>query len=232
MVRILDEHAAAVVRVAAFAVLSLALAGCGSNPSSQASRPGQPAPELLRPSPTVPSTPSLAVVPKSKPTHLAAAARGAPRPPAGVRPPSAGSLLWPVRGQVLTAFGEQPSGALIDGLDIVASEGTPVLAAADGVVGYAGGDLPGYGNMLMIAHPGGYVTVYAHNRHLLVGAGANVRRGQPVATVGRTGDRDVARLHFQLRAGGRPVDPERYLEAVPTVLASLAPTAAPAISAR
>ncbi|MFL5335640.1 MAG: murein hydrolase activator EnvC family protein [Geminicoccaceae bacterium] len=138
-----------------------------------------------------------------------------------------GSLLWPVQGHVRRGFGSQPSGARSDGLDITASEGTLVVAADAGVVTYAGSELQGYGNMLLIAHADGYTTIYAHNQSLLVGVGTEVRRGQPIATVGRTGDVDHPQLHFQLRAGNRPVDPTAYLETKPTIVASLAaaPTA-------
>ena len=123
-----------------------------------------------------------------------------------------GSLAWPVQGQILRAYGEQPSGARNDGLDIAATEGSPVQAVEGGVVSYAGSDLQGYGNMLMITHADGLTSVYAHNRSLLVGLGTTVDRGQAIATVGRSGAVVEAQLHFQLRAGNRPVDPQRYLE--------------------
>ena len=124
-------------------------------------------------------------------------------------PLASATARWPGRcsGQILRAYGEQPSGARNDGLDIGAAEGSPVHAVDDGVVRYAGSDLQGYGNMLLIAHADGYTSVYAHNRSLLVGIGATVHRGQPIATVGRSGAVVEAQLHFQLRAGDRPVDP-------------------------
>ena len=127
-----------------------------------------------------------------------------------------------MQGQIRRGFGAQPNGARSDGLDIVASEGTLVVAADAGVVTYAGSELQGYGKMLLIAHAGGLTTIYAHNQALLVGVGAQVQRGQPIATVGRTGDVDDPQLHFQLRAGNRPVDPTAYLEAKRTMVASLA----------
>ena len=129
----------------------------------------------------------IGAIPKSKPAGLAAAARRAEANSAAtpIRSRARGSLAWPVNGQILRAYGEQPSGARNDGLDISAAEGSPVHAVDDGVVRYAGSDLQGYGNMLLIAHADGYTSVYAHNRSLLVGIGATVHRGQPIATVGR-----------------------------------------------
>ena len=138
------------------------------------------------------------------------------------RPRIVGSLAWPVQGPIRRGFGAQPNGARSDGLDIAAGEGTLVVAADEGIVTYAGSELQGYGNMLLIAHPDGYTTVYAHNQSLLVAMGAEVRRGQPIAMVGRTGDVDDPQLHFQLRAGDRPVDPTAYLETGRTMVASLA----------
>jgi murein DD-endopeptidase MepM/ murein hydrolase activator NlpD len=188
--------------------------------------------EVAAPPPAVVQAPASAetgliwAIPVSKPTHIPATsgdtAAGGSWLPAKQR--IMGSLLWPVQGHVRRGFGTQPSGARSDGLDITAGEGALVVAADDGVVTYAGSELQGYGNMLLIAHPDGYTTIYAHNQSLLVGVGAEVRRGQPIATVGRTGDVDDPQLHFQVRAGNRPVDPTAYLESKPTIVASLAAT--------
>src|SRR5690606_8002920 len=132
------------------------------------------------------------------------------------------SLPWPVRGQIVREFGPQPSGARNDGVDIAANEGSAVVAVQDGVVTYAGSDLPGSGNMPLVTHPGGYISVYAHNQLLLASVGAKVSRGQQIATVGHWGGEGEAGLHFQLRAGERPVDPEPLFEPQPTLMASLA----------
>lgn len=172
-----------------------------------------------------PAAPMIWAIPKRKPAPPPAASAAAPvvvQRPATAKLASA-ALAWPVRGQIVRGFGMQPSGTRNDGLDIAAAEGTPVVAVEDGVVTYAGGDLPGYGNMLLVTHPDGYVSVYAHNKLLLAAVGATVHRGQPIATVGHTGGGAEARLHFQLRAGERPIDPEPLLEPLPTVVASLAP---------
>lgn len=176
-----------------------------------------------------PTAPMIWAVPKRKPTPPPVTSAAAPvvvQRPATARLASA-VLAWPVHGQIVRGFGMQPSGTRNDGVDIAAAEGTPVVAVEDGVVTYAGGDLPGYGNMLLVTHPDGYVSVYAHNQRLLAAVGATVRRGQPIATVGHTGGGGETRLHFQLRAGERPVDPEPLLEPLPTVVASLAPDERP-----
>jgi murein DD-endopeptidase MepM/ murein hydrolase activator NlpD len=132
-----------------------------------------------------------------------------------------------VQGRIVRAFGSEPNGRRCDGLDITAAEGTPVLAAEAGVVAYAGDEIQGYGNMLLIEHAGGFTTVYAHNRTLLVHVGDPVRRGEMVATVGRSGGMADPQLHFQLRAGNRPIDPAPYLMPGATVLASVSPADLP-----
>ncbi len=125
---------------------------------------------------------------------------------------------WPVQGAIVRRFGEASDGTRSDGLDIAAQEGTPVLAAQSGRVVYAGHDLASYGNLLLVAHPQGFMTVYAHNDALLVRVGQSVWRGQPIATVGHTGDVAEPVLHFQLRAGIQPLDPSLFLEPSDTIL--------------
>ena len=230
----------AMVRIAGLLAVSMSLGGCSAGSSSIAAWLSQDIPEAspavaVAPEPAAaPPARMIGAIPKSKPAGLAAAARRAEANSAAtpIRSRARGSLAWPVNGQILRAYGEQPSGARNDGLDISAAEGSPVHAVDDGVVRYAGSDLQGYGNMLLIAHADGYTSVYAHNRSLLVGIGATVHRGQPIATVGRSGAVVEAQLHFQLRAGDRPVDPEPYLEPVATLVASLAPTLASPVGAR
>jgi murein DD-endopeptidase MepM/ murein hydrolase activator NlpD len=149
--------------------------------------------------------------------ELEATRLAAQRPP----PPLSGDgFLWPVRGWIASAFGGKPNGARNDGVNIGAAEGAPVVAAENGVVVYAGDEIPGYGRMLLIAHADGFTTAYAHNRDLLVRVGALVERGQRVATVGRTGGVDSPQLHFELREGRDPIDPVAHFEPVRTRLAS------------
>ncbi len=127
-------------------------------------------------------------------------------------PPRAGSgFEWPVRGHILAPFGKQPDGLRNDGINIAAKEGTPVRAADNGVVVYAGNELPGFGNLLILRHAGGWMTAYAHNSSIGVRPGETVRRGQVVATVGHTGGVSRPQLHFEIRRKGGAVDPAHYL---------------------
>jgi murein DD-endopeptidase MepM/ murein hydrolase activator NlpD len=121
-------------------------------------------------------------------------------------------FVWPVRGQIISGFGKRASGVHNDGINIAAEPGSSVKAADGGIVVYAGNELAGYGNLLLIRHSNGFVTAYAHNKKLLVGKGDEVHRGQTIATVGSTGDVDRPQLHFEIRKGDRAVDPARYLE--------------------
>src|SRR5262249_29877604 len=116
-------------------------------------------------------------------------------------------FVWPVRGEVISVFGKRASGVHNDGIHNAAEPGSSVKAADGGVVVYAGNELAGYGNLLLIRHSNGFVTAYAHNRKLLVGKGDNVRQGQAIATVGSSGDVDRPQLHFEIRRGDHAVDP-------------------------
>jgi murein DD-endopeptidase MepM/ murein hydrolase activator NlpD len=124
---------------------------------------------------------------------------------------------WPVQGTIVHRFGETADGTWCDGLDILAAAGTTVLAAQEGLVIYAGNDLRSYGYLLLVAHAEGFITVYARNSDLLVATGDRVHQGQPIATLGRTGDSTDPVLHFQLRAGTEPLDPSRFLNGTQTV---------------
>jgi murein DD-endopeptidase MepM/ murein hydrolase activator NlpD len=130
--------------------------------------------------------------------------------PSGVAPSRRG-FLWPVQGEIASGFGPKPGGTQNDGVNIVARRGTAVRAAEDGVVVYAGNELRGYGNLLLIRHTGGWMTAYAHNDELLVGRGAHVKRGQTIAKVGGTGGVSSPQLHFEVRQAGRPVDPMQVM---------------------
>ena len=98
-----------------------------------------------------------------------------------------------------------------DGINIALPEGTPVKAAESGVVAYAGNELKGYGNLVLIRHDNGFVSAYANNGDLKVKKGDVIRRGQVVATSGQTGNVSSPQLHFELRKGSTPVDPMQYL---------------------
>ncbi len=90
-------------------------------------------------------------------------------------------------------------------------EGTAVKAAEGGVVAYAGSELKGYGNLVLIRHPNGYVTAYANNGEIDVKRGETVKRGQMIAKSGQSGNVSSPQLHFELRKGAQPVDPTGYL---------------------
>ena len=117
-------------------------------------------------------------------------------------------------------FGRTRQGQRRDGIDIAAREGAPVLAAEDGVVAYAGDGVHGYGRLILVRHGDGYITTYAHNAALLVEAGELVERGQVIARVGSTGDVTRSLLHFELRKGRKPIDPEAVLVHEGTTVAS------------
>ena len=130
-----------------------------------------------------------------------------PPPPNTPKGPVAG-WQWPLQGDFLTRFGEgQPPAK---GIDIAARRGTPVLAAADGVVVYAGGNLRGYGKLVIIKHNDNFLSAYGNNEKLLVAEGASVQAGKAIARVGRS-SANVDMLHFEIRRDGKPVNPMIYL---------------------
>jgi hypothetical protein len=117
------------------------------------------------------------------------------------------NFRWPVRGRVIAGFGPKPSGQQNDGINLAVPEGTSVKAAEDGVVAYAGNELKGYGNLVLVRHNNGYVTAYAHASELKVKRGDKVTRGQIIALAGQTGGVSSPQLHFEIRKGSTPVDP-------------------------
>lgn len=132
--------------------------------------------------------------------------------PAAGSAPTERAFLWPVPGGVLTSGFGARGGRPHEGIDIAAPEGSAVVAAADGVVIYSGSGVRGYGNLILIRHAGGMVTVYAHNRRNRVVEKERVLRGQVIAEVGRTGNATSNHLHFELRAGETPRDPAPLLD--------------------
>lgn len=165
--------------------------------------------EAVPPKPSSRSVPS-AVEPSRKPT--APGVRRRPQAPALSPPPGAGrGFIWPVRGRVVSKFGDKGKGLHNDGINILAPRGEPVRAVDTGVVAYAGNQLRGFGNLLLIKHRNGWITAYAHNESLLVRRGDRVGRGQIVARVGSTGNVSSPQLHFEIRKGKQAVDPQRHL---------------------
>ncbi len=141
---------------------------------------------------------------------------GKPPPPAVPRPPAASGkgFIWPVRGRVISGFGAKAKGLRNDGINIAAARGTSVVATENGVVAYAGNELRGFGNLLLIKHAGGWVSAYAHNDTVLVKRGQKVGKGQKIATVGSTGSVKSPQLHFEMRRGRTAKDPRKYLRGV------------------
>lgn len=128
------------------------------------------------------------------------------------RPPkSAGRFRAPVDGQVISRFGPKPGGLHNDGVNIKAPLGTPVKASENGVVIYAGNELKGYGNLILIRHEGGWVSAYAHNQDFKVKPGDQVKQGQVIASVGQSGNVTEPQLHFELRRNAKAIDPSQFL---------------------
>ena len=125
--------------------------------------------------------------------------------------PAAGGpeFRWPARGRIIQGFKGGTGGN--DGINIAVPEGTAVKAAEGGVVAYAGSELKGYGNLVLIRHPNGFVSAYANNGEIDVKRGDAVKRGQTIAKSGQSGNVASPQLHFELRKGSQPVDPTAYL---------------------
>jgi murein DD-endopeptidase MepM/ murein hydrolase activator NlpD len=172
--------------------------------------------------PLLPPDASKTAAPSASASPPPPAARQEPPPPttlAALPPSRAGSLLfaWPARGRMISGFGPKPGGQHNDGINIEVGQGTPVRAAEAGTVVYAGNELKGYGNLVLIRHAGGWVTAYAHNDDLLVRRGAQVGKGQQIARSGSSGGVSSPQLHFEIRKGRDPVDPMRYLGSPDTI---------------
>ena len=166
---------------------------------SAALAPARPArPERL----AVADAPKIAVEPTPP-----AASQAAASPVAGAD--GGPEFRWPARGRIIQAFKGGSGGN--DGINISVPEGTSVRAAEGGVVAYAGNELKGYGNLVLIRHPNGFVSAYANNGQIDVKRGETVKRGQEIAKSGQSGNVSSPQLHFELRKGSTPVDPTQYL---------------------
>jgi len=150
--------------------------------------------------------------PLSAPAYKAPNTRTASYQPTAKESGDAPVFVWPVSGNVISNFGAVSSGERNDGINIAARANTPIRAAASGTVNYAD-SLNGYGNLVLIKHSNGYVTAYAHAARLLVAQGDYVMKGQVIGYAGQTGDVNSPQVHFEIRNGTTPVNPERYLSA-------------------
>ncbi len=124
-----------------------------------------------------------------------------------------GHFIWPLTGRIISTFGSVGNGERNDGINIAAKLGEPIHAAAGGTVTYAGNELKGYGNLILIRHDDGYVTAYAHAQSIGVNRGDRVEKGQVIGLAGATGDVATPQLHFEIRRGVEPVDPKPLLMA-------------------
>ena len=162
-------------------------------PPSPSQRVARAEPEVTPPRPTL-----YALARQSGPDHVPL-------------PPTRNTFLWPLEGRVISGFGAKPGGKHNDGINIAVPVGSEVRASQNGVVAYAGNELRGYGNLVLIRHDGGWMTAYAHNDSLLVGKGDVVRRGQVISRSGRSGGVSRPQAHFEIRRDGEPQDPLRLL---------------------
>lgn len=120
-------------------------------------------------------------------------------------------FAWPVKGTIISRYGAIGKGRSNDGINIKAPLGTTVKAADSGKVAYAGNELKGFGNLILIQHDDGWITAYAHNSSFLVKKGQRVQKGTPIAKVGSTGGVNTPQLHFEVRSGKKPLNPLAYL---------------------
>ena len=147
-----------------------------------------------------------------KATAVAASASGSDVVTADAPSANGTSFRWPVRGRIIGSFGSAAGGERNDGINLAVPEGTSIKAAEAGTVIYAGNELEGYGQLVLIRHADGWVSAYAHNSQILVKRGDTVRRGQIISRAGNSGNVSAPQLHFELRKGSKPVNPLDYLQ--------------------
>ncbi|MDR0422986.1 MAG: M23 family metallopeptidase [Rickettsiales bacterium] len=122
------------------------------------------------------------------------------------------SFVYPLKGNIVSAFGSKNNGLYNDGINIEAKRGTNFVAAEEGVVAYVGNELRGYGTIILIKHKDNWISVYAHIDSVKVSRGDKVKKGQIIGTVGATGNVKTPQLYFSLRNGREAIDPQKYLK--------------------
>ncbi|MEM7445919.1 MAG: M23 family metallopeptidase [Pseudomonadota bacterium] len=184
-------------------------------PAQLAQPPAVDAPAQTVPIATAeaPDTAEAATLPGPIPADPAASPNPAPAPET-VAAPQDGQFLWPLVGPIVSEYGPTEDGLNNDGVNISADRGTTIRAAQAGTVAYAGNELRGYGNLVLIRHADGWVTAYAHADSIMVQRGQEVQAGQPIATVGDTGSVTTPQLHFEIRQGSDAIDPMTRLPAL------------------
>ena len=193
--RVAAVPAKAAPKAAPVRTASLAPTAVGASPEPVAALPVKSAPAQAAPRQPDPA-PTASIAPAAEASPVASAS-GNPE------------FRWPARGRIIQGFKGGSSGN--DGINIAVPEGTAVKAAETGTVAYAGSELKGYGNLVLIRHPNGFVTAYANNGEIDVKRGDQVKRGQTIAKSGQSGNVSSPQLHFELRKGATPVDPTSYL---------------------
>ena len=148
--------------------------------------------------PTINGAPQVDAAPPPTEAQITAAGRG--------------RFAWPVRGELLSGFGAKPGGQRNDGMDIGGTTGEPVMAAAAGEVVYAGNQVPGFGNLVLIKHDGGWVTAYAHLSRTEVKIKDHVSQGDEIGQVGTSGGVEAPQLHFEIRYAPSPRDKARPID--------------------
>ncbi|MCL1902414.1 MAG: LysM peptidoglycan-binding domain-containing M23 family metallopeptidase [Alphaproteobacteria bacterium] len=202
-------------------------------PASVTAQPAMPIP-VVAATPTAPTLTPAATPPVQTPTAAPPAApppRPRTAPDVEVKPksssttasgtvtklPTAGArtstkFSWPVQGKIISDFGAKKNGLYNDGINISAPAGTVVRAAENGVVAYSGNELKGMGNLIIIQHSDGWMTVYAHLDTMTVKRGAKVSVGEKIGTIGTTGKVAEPQLHFEIRKGTRAYNPRTQLK--------------------
>jgi murein DD-endopeptidase MepM/ murein hydrolase activator NlpD len=166
------------------------------------------APEPIK----VPARPASPVIDAAASSSASTAGRSLVDPDVAMPSRGGRSFQWPLRGQIVSEFGAKSGGLHNDGINIAATQGATVRASEAGVVVYAGNEVRGFGNLLLIRHADGWMTAYAHVDEMLVRRDEQVRRGQTIAKVGRTGNVTTPQLHFEIRRGTRSVNPREFLQ--------------------
>lgn len=207
---------------------TLVVPGAGSKPAAPtptqlAAAPKPAAPAVAAPAAPAAAKPATPEVATAKPAEAAAQTASYTPPKQTARAivddsdaeapggTGIGKMRWPVRGKVIANYGKG-GGKASDGIDIAVPEGTPVKAAENGVVIYAGDGLKEFGNTVLVRHENGLVTVYGHASSLKVQRGQTVKRGQELALSGMSGSTESPKLHFEVRKNSSPVDPSTFLE--------------------
>nr|CAD6614669.1 peptidoglycan-binding protein [Rhizobium sp. TCK] len=202
------------IRIGQVLNLSPSSAPVATDPVQTASVPSKPAVQAEAPAaqkPVAQTPPAEA----QKPVETASVSEAAVKSDVTTAAPQStgiGKYRWPVNGAVIAGFGQNVEGSRNDGINISVPEGTPIKAAENGVVIYAGNGLKQLGNTVLVRHDDGKVTVYGHAGSLSVSRGQKVTRGQTIASSGMSGDAKRPQVHFEVRKDATPVNPITFLE--------------------